>query len=185
MRLEAIYFAQEIKAAPLLTAGAIWYVALMVCCKQLQRVFSHRWTQQQLLSVVGLFTPSIHILWVYLFRFSSWAGQVILFNYSYSPMRLPESFILWSTGELTDGFGIQLTQMKNMNADPCKRLFFFFFFLLATVRRTGTELKINGRRKKKNIVWQCARWAIYEIDLITQSWEEIEKLQNMRCLDYP
>lgn len=123
-------------------------------------VFSHRWTQQQLLSVVGLFTTSIHILWVCLFRFSSWAGQVILFNYSYSPIRLAESFILWSTGEFTDGFGIQLTKMKNMNADPSKCL---FFFLAETVQGTGSELRISGRQKKKDM-WQSAWWAIYEID---------------------
>lgn len=42
----------------------IWNVALMVCSKQLLCVsfyfFSFWWTKQQLLSVVGLFTPSIH-----------------------------------------------------------------------------------------------------------------------------
>lgn len=47
--LKTICFAQDIKVMPLLSARAI--------CKQLLRVFCHRRTQQQLLSVVGLFTP--------------------------------------------------------------------------------------------------------------------------------
>lgn len=35
--------------------------------------------------------------------------------YCLTVMGLGESFILWSTGEFTDGLGIQLTKMKNMN----------------------------------------------------------------------
>lgn len=55
---------------------------------------------------------------------------------------------MWSTGEFTDGFGIQLTKMKNMNADPNERLFFFF---AVSGRGTGPELKISGRREKKDM----------------------------------
>lgn len=144
---------------PLLSARAIWYVALMVCCKQLLRVFSHRRTTAITFSRWPFRTP-IHVLWVRPFRFSSWTGQVILFNHSYSPMRLPQSFILWSAGEFTDRSGIRLTREKNMIADLSKRL---FFFLAADERGTGTKPKIRGRRKKKDM-WQSARWAIYEMD---------------------
>lgn len=75
-------------------------------------------------------------------------------------MRLPQSFILWSAGEFTDGSGIRLARKKNMNADLSKRL---FFFPAADERGTGTKMKIRGRRKKKDM-WQSARWAIYEMD---------------------
>lgn len=67
-------------------------------------------------------------------------------------MRLPQSFILWSAGEFTDGSGIRLTREKNMNADLSKRL---FFFLAADERGTGTQPKIRGRRKKKGCVTKC------------------------------
>lgn len=83
----------------------------------------------------------------------------MVFNHSHSLMRLPQSFILWSAGEFTDGSGIRLTRKKNMNADLSKRL---FFFLAADERETGTKPKIRGRRKKKDM-WQSARWAIYEM----------------------
>lgn len=75
-------------------------------------------------------------------------------------MRLPQSFILWSAGEFTDGSGIRLTREKNMNADLSKHL---FFFLAADERGTGTKPKIRGRRKKKDM-WQSAGWAICEMD---------------------
>lgn len=177
VRLETIYFAQEIKVAPLLTAGAIWYVALMVCCKQLQPVFSHQWTQQQLLSVIGLFTPSIHILWVCPFRLSSWAGQVILFNYTYSPMWLPESFILWSTGEFTDGFGIQLTKMKNMNADPSKCL---FFFLAATAQGNQHWAKNKWEPEEKGYVTKCTMGNLWNR---LRSLNPGKKMKNLKIWD--
>lgn len=138
-------------------------------------VFSHRWTQQQLLSVVGLFTTSIHILWVCLFRFSSWASQVILFNYSYSPMRLAESFILWSTGEFTDGLGIQLTKMKNMNADPSKCL---FFFLAETGNRQWAENK--WETEEKGYVTKCMMGNIWNR---LRSLRSGKKMKNLRIWD--
>lgn len=89
-------------------------------------------------------------------------------------MRLPQSFILWSAGEFTDGSGTRLTRKKNMNADLSKRL---FFFLAADERGTGTKPKIRGRRKKKDM-WQSARWAIYEMDsghsILGRKWKTSE-----------
>lgn len=145
---------------PLLSARVIWYVALMVCCKQLLRVFSHRQTQQQLLSVVGLFAPPFTSFESVHSGSAAGPGRLYCLTTAILQCDCPQSFILWSAGEFTDRCGIRLTREKNMNADPSKRL---FFFLAADERGTGTKPEIRGRRKKKD-VWQSARWAIYEMD---------------------
>lgn len=118
-----------LKLCQLCLSNLILCVLLAVCSKQLLWAFlSLWWTQQQLLSVVGLFTPSIHILRACPF---SCAGDgvcvcvCVLFNNSHLPVRSLESFILQSAGEFIERFGIQAIRKRNTNTDLSKRIFFF------------------------------------------------------------
>lgn len=109
------------------SAWAIWYVPLIVCCKQLLCTFvsfSLVNTTAITFSRWPFHTFHSHLLSLSI-QLCGWWGGGVLFNYSHLPARLPESFILQRAGEFTERFGIQPIRKKNMNIDLRKRIFLF------------------------------------------------------------
>lgn len=146
----------------------------MVCCQQLPRVFSHRRTQQQLLSVVGLFTPpctsfeSVHS--------GSAAGPGRLYCLT--------TAILQRDCPSHSSCGVQVNSWMVLEFSSWGRKIWrltwanaYFSSLQRLNGRPGAKLKISGRQKKKNM-WQSARRAIYEMDsghsVLGRKWKTLE-----------